>query len=250
MGKAYIPTDRQERRVGRQARRVNQTSPVKVATAFRTYSLSGLAVCGHCGGPLHFQTTKHGRERVFCNEKGQVSGCGQRSSYFEPIDAALGTYLATFRVPKAMIIRLVAWSDLAPGERGDAEHRRRALETRLERIAELYTWGDLTREAYQAERAALAAELEGLSRDEAHLDALAETAAFLRDVPAAWAAADPDGRNEIARLLFASVSIKDDRVATVLVQPDYAPFFALDCQARADVSNERKRRDSNPRSQP
>ncbi len=33
-------------------------------------------------------------------------------------------------------------------------------------------------------------------------------------------------RNQLARLVFAEVEVEDDRVATVVPRPDFAPFFA------------------------
>ena len=62
--------------------------------------------------------------------------------------------------------------------------------------------------------------------------ALERTATFLADLPDAWAVAAPEQRNALARLLFAQVRIKDEWVVAVEPQPTFAPFFALDCQAR------------------
>ena len=39
-------------------RAANRTNSAEVNHRHRRYSLSGLAICGHCGGPLHFQTSK------------------------------------------------------------------------------------------------------------------------------------------------------------------------------------------------
>lgn len=50
---------------------------------------------------------------------------------------------------------------------------------------------------------------------------------FLSDLPAEWAKATPAQRNALAQILFQKVEIKDDRVATVVPQSDFAPFFAL-----------------------
>ena len=56
---------------------------------------------------------------------------------------------------------------------------------------------------------------------------IARAAALLRDLPAAWHEARPAQRNALARLIFQSVEIEDDRVAAVVPQRDFAPFFAL-----------------------
>jgi hypothetical protein len=47
---------------------------------------------------------------------------------------------------------VVRLHDRAEDQRDDAKGRRREIGGRIERIAELYTWGDLTHEAYLAER--------------------------------------------------------------------------------------------------
>ncbi len=148
----------------------------------------------------------------------------------------------------------------------DADYRRQAIGGRIERIAELYRWGDLTREAYRAEREHLEAELSGLLGTTDRAAVLAQAASVLRDLPAAWEAAMPEQRNALGRLVFESVEIADRRVAAVVPRPDFAPFFvaraeeegllvgngngAAEATPSTEVPNGRKRRDSNPRSQP
>jgi hypothetical protein len=105
--------------------------------------------------------------------------------------------------------------------------RRREIEGRLERIRELYKWGELTREAYVADRDRLHAELSTVQTTSDRASLVTRAAAFLRDLPAAWSTATPDQRNALARLIFQKVEIEDDRVAAVVPQPDFAPFFAL-----------------------
>jgi hypothetical protein len=97
----------------------------------------------------------------------------------------------------------------------------------LKRITELCIWGDLTREAYLADRARLAGELATLQTVNGYASHVARAAAFLRDLPAAWAVATPEQRNALARLIFQKVEIEDDRVVAVVPQPDFSPFFAL-----------------------
>ena len=194
------------------------------------YSLSGLAVCGHCGGRLHFYADKQGRARVFCYQRQQTAKCPFRSTYLAGIEEQLTAYLATFHLPDEAVAYLVDLMRSAGDEEADAARRRREISARLERIKELYGWGDLTREAYQAERERLQGELATMRGAGDYATALAGMATFLRDLPAAWRAADGAERNRIARLIFQAVEIKDDRVEAVVPQPDFVPFFALACQ--------------------
>ena len=54
--------------------------------------------------------------------------------------------------PRAVTDTIVRLYEQAHDRRDDAARRRREIDNRLERIRELYKWGDLTREAYLAER--------------------------------------------------------------------------------------------------
>jgi hypothetical protein len=94
-------------------------------------------------------------------------------------------------------------------------------------------------------------------------EVLAQAANFLKDLPAAWEAASSEQRNPLARLVFESIEIEDDRVTAVVPQPDFAPFFvkrAVDeglleantngapvVTPSSEVMNGRKRRGSVPR---
>ena len=90
----------------------------------------------------------------------------------------------------------------------------------------------MTREAYHAERDHLEAEAATLRGATDRAGLLTQAAALLRDLPAAWAAAAPEQRNALGRLVFHSVEITDDRVVAVVPQADFAPFFLA--QAGAD----------------
>ena len=208
-------------------RRANRTNPARVNRRHRRYSLSGLAVCGRCGGSLHFHTSKGGRARVYCYQERQGGSCGQRSAFLDGIDAQVAAYLATFRLADGAVAEVVALHERNRDERDDAARARRELAGRLERIKELYAWGDMTREAYQAERDRLEARLAAAKGTGERAALLERAAAFLRDLPAAWQAATPEQRNALARVVFRSVELVDDRVAAVVPQPDFAPFFNL-----------------------
>ena len=87
--------------------------------------------------------------------------------------------------------------------------------------------GDLTRDAYLAERDRLQDRPTGLRGATEWARAMTRAAGFRRDLPAALAAATPEQRNVLARLFFQSIEVTDNRVAAVVPQPDFTPFFAL-----------------------
>ena len=209
----------------RRTREANGRNAAKVNRRHRRYSLSGLAVCGGCGGRLHFHTERSGRARVYCYQGRQSARCGQRSAFLDGIEAQIAAYLGTFHLPDETVEQVVELYRRASDQHDDAERRRREIAARLGRIKELYGWGDLTREAYQSERDRLDGEFAGLRAPADMATVLTRAAAFLRDLPAAWNAATPEQRNDLARLVFQSVEIASDRVLAVVPQPDFAPFF-------------------------
>jgi DNA invertase Pin-like site-specific DNA recombinase len=207
------------------ARRANQSGSLKVTRAHRRHSLSGLGNCGYCGGRLHILTDRGGKARIYCYQRRQVSSCDQRSVLLPVIEGQITAYLVTFQLPEDIIEEIVSLYESAGEQRNDADQQRREIESRLERIAELYAWGDLTREAYLTERDRLQDRLAGLRGTTEWTTALTQAAGFLRDLPGAWAAASAEQRNDLARLIFHGVEVKDDRVVAVVPQPDFAPFF-------------------------
>jgi site-specific DNA recombinase len=251
-----------------QARAANRRvpGPKSVPPGKRTHSLSGLGSCAHCGSRLHVMTDRHSKARIYCYASRQGQRCGQRSVHLDVIESQLAMLLATFHLPDETVAEVVRLYERANDQRDDAERRRREIGARIERIAEMYKWGDITREAYRAEREQLEGELARLRTTTSQAEVLAQAANFLKDLPAAWEAASSEQRNALARLVFESIEIEDDRVTAVVPQPDFAPFFvkrAVDeglleantngapvVTPSSEVMNGRKRRDSNPRSQP
>ncbi len=91
-------------------------------------------------------------------------------------------------------------------------------------------------------------DLVGLPSDEAVARRLAQLPA---DLSQAWTLVTPTERNTIARELFADVVIANRMAVAVKPRPELVPFFeTLAVAPDASITSERKRRDSNPRSQP
>ena len=211
-------------------------------------------------------TDRHGKARVYCYRGRQAKSCGQPSVLLPLIEEQLDAYLATFQLPEETVAEVVRLHGRAEDQRDDAERRRSEIASRIERLAEMYRWGDITREAYRAERGHLEAELVGLRGATDRAAVLAQAAAVPRGLPAAWEAANPEQRTALDWLVLKSVEVADERVVVVVRQPTFAPFFlawaemegllgenengAAEATPSSEIMNGRKRRDSNPRSQP
>jgi site-specific DNA recombinase len=251
------------RKVRAASRRDNGLKVRRVATV---YSLSGLGRCDHCGGTMQITggSQPGKRPRMYCYHRNQGRSCRQRSAYLEIYEVQLAEYLATFSIPDDYREQILALHANAHADRVDEAQRRRHIEARLERLTELYRWGDIERNEYQRERDELTAALQSLDATEDQSMVLGQVAAFLSDLPAAWAAANQEQRSRLARTLFEQVVIRDHAIIAVKPRPEFAPFFELDYLARLAEEKEngageapsnkstvlRKRRDSNPRSLP
>jgi site-specific DNA recombinase len=123
------------------ARRANQSGSLNVTRAHRRHSLSGLGVCGYCGGRLHILTERKKTVRIYCYQRRQVTSCHQRSVLLSVIEEQITAYLKTFHLPEDVVAEVVSLYELAGEQRTDADRERREIESRLERIAELYAWG-------------------------------------------------------------------------------------------------------------
>ena len=199
---------------------------------------------------MHIHRERNGRPRMYCYHGRQTNGYTQKSTWLDVYEDQIVDHLATFSILvdyQRQIMTL--YQSYEPAQIDDGG-RRNDIETRRERLKDLYAWGDLERGAYQRQRTTLQSELNRLAPVQDRSTVYEEVAVFLRDLPAAWEHAGQAERYDMARFLFSEITVKDHRVETVTSQPDFAPFFVLDSQARAKMSNERKRRDSNPRSQP
>jgi DNA invertase Pin-like site-specific DNA recombinase len=202
-----------------------------------TYSLSGLALCGQCGSHIHIEPGR-GRPRVLCWGRRQGRGCTASSTQLAGLETQIGVFLATFIIPPDYQERLMAFVAQEPQEAVPSTDHRRRLQMRLDRLKDLYMMGDLSKEAYVAERERLKRELGALNvRDRGRHTQLAALAALLANVAAGWNAAHSEQRNRMARLLFDEVVINNKQVEAVKPRPELAPFFLLNQETQAGVSH-------------
>lgn len=223
----------------------------RVRKSATKYSVSGLAVCGGCGSPMHVYNAGRENPRLVCYGRTQGNGCMATSVFLSVIEDTIEEYLDTFHMPDDFAEQIVAMHEASEANKTGVERQRTTAENRLSRLQDLYLMGDISKAEYMAERDDLAAQIASLSDSRDQSNVIARAAAFLRDLPAAWRAATIEQRHQLCHLLFGEVKIGEQQLTSLTVQPDFAPFFWLDFEARQPETLEwRKRRDSNPRSPP
>jgi hypothetical protein len=101
----------------------------------------------------------------------------------------------------------------------------RSTSAALERLADLYLWGDIERAAYKQQKAVFEAELSALVLPEQ--TAITEAGRYLNQVGALWDDADIRQRRELlhAILLSVQVDIRAWRVICVEPKPEFVPLF-------------------------
>ena len=190
-----------------EARDRNRHNPARTTRAdARVSSLSGVARCHECGATLRTMRNR-GVARMVCNTRLKRGDCSQKSARLDIYEAQLQDYLNAFSVPEDYQQRLLEAQRQLTQAYDDTEGRRKRLQQALDRLKDLYKWGDLERDQYQVETREIEEELATL-KGPADVDATMDTlASFLRDVSSAWREATQERRNKLARSLFDSVWI-------------------------------------------
>ena len=230
-----------------QAARVrNRKHPAKTTRSdARVSSLSGVARCVECGSTLRTMRNR-GVARMVCNTRLKRSDCSQKSARLDIYEVQLQDYLEAFHIPEDYQQKLLEAQRRLSLAYDDTKGQIKRLQGTLERLKELYKWGDISREQYHAESREIEDELATVQTPmdvDGNMEKLAQ---FLRDVASAWQQASQAHRNKLARSLFESVWIENQKVLGVTPRPELKPFFDLQySELSNDVLQWRPRPDSN-----
>jgi site-specific DNA recombinase len=234
-----------------QARERNRKTRIRIPKGRSISSLTGLAFCVYCKGRINIIEVVNGRRRVACYNRSKGWECPQKSAYLDIYEDQISEYLRSFRIPEDYREKILDAHRKLRDAYDDTDNQRARLEARLQRMKELYGWGDITRDQYLAEREAIHNEVKALAPIEEKSKNLDKLAQFLGNVAHAWDEANQEQRNKLARCLFQEVWIKDKEVVAVKPQPELKPFFDLNYETMQeklsqDFGKWRPRRDLNP----
>ena len=228
---AFVDSDLFER--VQEARSRNRSRPKTVRLGAHVHSLSGLLRCVECEGPMWVHQNVRGRPRIYCRNRAQGLGCGNRATFLDVYEYQVLEYLRRFAIPEDYQRQILAfYTRLQDVEYGGARDRQQ-LEARLARAKKLYEWGDKSEDEYLSERREIKAELDRLQPQNGGPPMLERLARFLADVPSAWEAASHEQRNRLARQLFDAVWVRNEKVVAVRPRPELRPFFALSDECHA-----------------
>ncbi len=229
-------------------RRRNATSThSRCRSERRVCSLSGITYCWYCKGRIHVSFTKRGKPRLGCYNRAKGWECPQKSALLEVYEEQIKEYLNTFHIPQDYQSKILDAHRKLQLAYDNTDSERAKWEAQLERIRNLYKWGDISREDYLKEKEDIQKELKAFAPAESQAKNLDRLAGFLANVAHAWEEATGEHRNKLARSLFQEIWIKDKQVVAVKPQPELEPFFQLNYEEFVTkVLKIRPRGDSNP----
>jgi hypothetical protein len=170
-----------------------------------------------------------GRVRYHCRSKAQGIGCKGGGSFLDIYEQQLASELANFILPadwQQLVLQLAQEEPVAdPG----VAQRRQQLEVRLERLKDLYGWGDLEKAEYLAERDRVERELSRLqaAAPEAPAVSLARLAAYVESLPRAWADATQEQRHALVSLIYEELWVDGPELRLVKPTAAAAPLFGM-----------------------
>ena len=206
----------------------------------RTYSLSGLMRCAKCGSTIRLQTNSKGRARVYCatRAKGDAK-CDFRGTFLDVYEVQIQQYLEHFEIPQDYQEQILKAHAAFREAYSDGKNTSAALEKRLDRLKELYEWGDTPKAEYQVKREEIRREMATLAAPDEQGQVLGRLAHFLAKVADAWKEASQEQRNRLARSLFEEVMAEDGRLLAVKPRPEFEPFFKLNFERQtADIAGD------------
>ncbi len=192
----------------------------------RVYPLTGVAQCARCGGRMRGAYIS-GRRYYRDPARQQGRECDQRMVRADDAEEALGDFLRRLSLPDDWQERVLALIQARAGKRQDVARERARIEGQLERLKRLFVLGDLSEQAYRAERDRLRAQLATLIPPA--LPDLEKAAELLRDFGAIWDAATPRERRQIVHTLLETVYLDAERGPVVAIEPkpEFASLFDL-----------------------
>ncbi|MFC2002163.1 recombinase family protein [Chloroflexota bacterium] len=236
-------------------RKRNIKARINIPKGRSVSSLTGLMNCTQCLGRMNINEVVNGRRRVACYNRSKGWDCSQTSGYLDIYESQIRYYLKEFHIPEDYRDRIIKSHQKINESPSDNEIERANMESRLQRLKDLYSWGDITRDQYITERDKITERLHADISSKQQNEVLDKLADFLGDVSEAWDVASQEQRNRLCHCIFQEVWIRDKAVIAVRPQPELKPFFDMNQEAMDEKLSHifgkwRPRPDLNRRSPP
>jgi len=184
-------------------RKLNATSTHSHCTQkARICSLSGITYCWYCKGRIHVACTKKGKPRLGCYNRIKGWECNQKSASLAAFEEQIRQYLGTFYIPQDYQEKILEAHRKLQNTYSDAKKPKVEPNAKLERVKDLYKWGDITEKEYHKEKQKIQQENQQPSPVENTVEDMEKLAEFLASIGSAWDEANQEQRNKLTRCLF------------------------------------------------
>ena len=170
-----------------------------------------------------------------CYNRAKGFGCEQRTVYLDVLEDQVLGYLKKFHIPEDYQEQILMEYRKLRDAYDDVEEQRWRLQAQLERIRDLYKWGDIDKAEYQREKQQIESELARITPFQVPSEHLKRLAEFLSSITKAWDTATNEQRNKLTRTLFEEIWVKDQEVVFVKPRPEFEPFFKLNWEQFCEV---------------
>lgn len=226
------------------------------AVALNSFPLASLLRCACCGSPWWGQSIRGERRyRNSAKQRGRQCAARVRSTRAITFEAQVEAVLTQLELPSD-------WQQQARQRAESKAHdqtpktSRKALESRLSRVQDMYEAGHLTRDQYLQKRAAVERELAALPTAESKTANLEQVAAMLKHVRRLWDVATLEERKLWIGLMFNAIYVRDDKIVAVEPSAELWELLSFNGVAEGKIEIEvdvtiymkRSRRVPNPRS--
>lgn len=187
----------------------------------RSYPLSRVLRCGQCG----YRMTGVNNSVISyyrCRGRTQFHLCDAPAIRADVAHEQFASWIGSYQLPDDWRTA-VARTSLDRMKVDERDHRAGA-ESRLKRLRDLYSWGDIGEDEYRREVATIKADMTVIRPGLAGLEAVAEA---LRDLGPTWSKADPAIRAAVPPLMLQSATVADSRVSEWVVRAELRPLLEL-----------------------
>ncbi len=212
-----------------EAYQVRRDSQRLVSTKARSprWSLTGLAVCGQCGGRMYCTSSQRGEQyALYCSAQRTSGMCTGTYRTREPVEAAVALWLQTYatELEKATNAALQQAPKRQPRDPGETERRRltKVLDTaqgKIDRLLDAYTDGAVELPEYKRRRTEIQTEVDHARNRLAELDqapAREPAAPAMRTFADTWPTLSVEARRDVAGALLTKVHVEKDKTVTLV----------------------------------
>lgn len=188
----------------------------------RIYPLSSVMRCRRCGGRM---TGVMGTDRRYyrCHNRAVDRSCDAPSIRADDAELAFAEWVAGFDLRSDWRTEFARTRALAPVREG--RDQRRTLEQRLERIRDLYSWNDISKEEYLRQSAAIKADLGVIALPA--MGSIEAAAQALEAVGPGWLTMPPALQAKLPPVMLKAIEVDRGRIASFVVDAGIKPLLDL-----------------------